>query len=291
MRKLLRSAICCVALIFVCGVIRGDAMDNFAKALKELASPRGTGGFGEEGGYDSGRLVPYGSTGVVQEIDPFYLLTLDKRLEYLDKYWKTFDELTPQAQAMTKKYTFDTILLTLSSFLRDGLGTIRGFVELLLKDNVFAKAPIEDFADFVFLLGYLAKEIVDKSYQENLQKLYWVSTCMTKNAQNRESFVQPKSGGYICRDLACVDSRKCVAVFFDYGVKALEPWILVSVTGVDVDGRHIKGMLDTIIRVAAPGKDPSSLKIVKDFEKASKTLNLTLKIMKTTRNSMIKAGI
>jgi hypothetical protein len=289
MGKLFRGVICCMALFFVCSITRGDAIDNFAKALKQLAAPKQIPGgklSGEEGytiGKD-GELVLYGST--TEHVDPFYLKPLEERLEYLNKYWDNFDNLTPQVQAMIKKYTFETILLTLSSFLRDGLGTIRGAIELVAPQLAFAKAPVEDFADFVFLLGYLSSKIINKAYQENLQKLYWISTCMTKNAQSRESFA-PKSGELVCKNLGCVKSKKCVAVFFDYAIKAFEPWILVSVTGIDADGRHIKGIFDTIILVAVPGND----KIVKDFGKASKILNLTLKLMTTSRNSMIKAGI
>lgn len=281
-------AIGCSVLVMSSNMV-GDSIDKFAKALKQLSDPNWR---------PSQELVTDGDeprAGRAREtkIDPFYRLTLDERLDDLDRRWKKAKELSQSEKAVLEQQTRDTLLLTISTILKDGLGTLRGIFESIAPDFSLAKAPIEDLADLIFLLGRLMEQISDKAYKENLVKLNWISKCLSLNPKAR-TVAKDKSGELICQKYECVSSGKCVAVFADYTIKFLTPYVEAIAIGVDVNGQHIKGALNSIVRLAVQAekgvKKVEESETVKKVERLGKIFKLSLRMAKQLRNASIKTA-
>lgn len=287
MRKIFHGAVYCVALLVGCSIASGDAIDNFAKSLQALAEQEENGGYKGRSGTRKPHKVDK-PTGKVKKIDPFYAMSKEERIQNLTDRWDRIKTLSKKEQSLLKKQTFETTLLTVRDVLKDGIGTIRGFIVVALPNFVLAKARVEDLADSVFLFGYLMTKLCDKKYRENLHKLYWISTCLLKAEQNRSEFVDKVSGENKCAKYGCVKSKKCIAVFLGYGSRAFEPWVDVSVTGIDTDGRHIDGLVGIVVKVAVPGSDPTSMRIVNDFQSFSRVLVLIMNLFKSIQTGMAR---
>lgn len=283
-------AIGCSVLVMSSNMV-GDPIDKFAKALKQLSDPNWR---PSQELVTDGDEPRAGRAASEAAIDPFYKkLTLDERLDDLDRRWKKAKELSPSEKVVLEQQTRDTLLLTISTILKDGLGTLRGIFESIAPDFSLAKAPIEDLADLIFLLGRLMEQISDKAYKENLVKLNWISKCLSLNPKAR-TVAKDKSGELICQKYECVSSGKCVAVFADYTIKFLTPYVEAIAIGVDVNGQHFKGALHSIVEIAVKAdkgvKKVEESEAVKKVERLGKIFKLSLRMAKQLRNASIKTA-
>lgn len=287
MRKLLRSAIGCVALIFVCGVIQGDAMDNFAKALQQLASPRTGGSFGDEGEYGPSTEPKPG------KIDPFYkkYSTFEKRINYLDKEWDKYETLGEEGKKELVKHTTDTFILAAGDGAKELIGILRDLVTSMpgmSDDAVMVKIPYEYIIDVGYLVIYLVDEVAKESYRKNLTKLFWVAKCFPLSDTDRDKATS--KGEPICKNSGCLSAKECTSAFFYYLAEILDVWAKVFAEGITAYGGKIDGITTIIGRIAkvAGVTDTEKAGIVKIFNETGAFLTKTVKTSRTMHKAFTK---
>lgn len=277
MRKILLVTIGFTA--FLCGgAAIGDPVDNFAKALKNILEPRGGRGGSLLYPSDAAERRRQGS------IDPFHKLSLDDRIDDLDARWKKKSQLSDSDLKILEKQTTDTLILTISTVFGDGIKTIREAVEAIAPNLELAKVPLEDLADMVFLLTQLLEKMLTKEYREDIEKVFFIAKCLGTNEAGRAAAVA--SGVAICKVNNCISGKQCVAVLGDRVAKLLEPFVTALVDGFEADGRHIKGVIDEITRLARLAKESPEAQKLNRF---GKFLKLAVQMGMALRDSAIKA--
>ncbi|MCL5436323.1 MAG: hypothetical protein M1549_00395 [Candidatus Dependentiae bacterium] len=288
MWKVLRTTLPLLCALSVCSLAGDSAIDQLAKALKKIAAPKKSGADKDTPGTarrpQPRKPKPRKHPGVAEAA-----LTMEERIKELDELWQQMDKLGKKQRRKVRAQVYETILLTISEIVRGGIHTIRSAVHAFAPSFALANAPLEQLADCVYLLGYVTAKTREKGYLEALRKFYWVSTCLLKNEDGRIAFIDPKSNEKSCLKLDCIKGKKCVAVFFRYGLVVLEPFAQVFSEGVDVGKQHIKGMLEITAMVVAPMAGTGGDKLVQDFKHVGMTVMLLMKIMRILQGQMVES--